>query len=121
MSTFTRFIFPFLVAALVVTVTNSRYSDYIRDRNFPLTVNTLCDVSIEPCFISDCSPDEPDCDTEPYKKVEILRRDAPKCLEEHNCSSFVCPFDAQDCSVSVCDSQSVEEGEKCYETGVTVE
>lgn len=78
-----------------------------------LEVGAPCNPEIEKCFVSDCSSeDDPECDLTPYKKVEILAKEAPSCLEEHSCESFGCN-QIKSCSITYCDNKSKEEGEIC--------
>src|ERR1035437_1576702 len=107
----TTYLLIFLFIILFI-ITGYRYKEYVRDKNFTLEVNTVCDINNEKCFVSDCSADDSECDTTPYKKVEILANQAPKCLEEHNCSSFSCES-RKKCSVTYCNVNSIENGEKC--------
>lgn len=98
----------------VAAVVANRYYHYISQRDFLLDVDVACDPSTEHCFIADCSPEEdPNCDTSPYKYVEILARNAPSCLEEHACDSFSCDPNDATCSITYCDEDTVSEGEQC--------
>jgi hypothetical protein len=66
--------------------------------------------------VSDCSPEEDlECDSSPYKRVEILKSDAPSCLEEHTCDSFSCSG-IENCSITLCSEDELEDGEKCLST-----
>jgi len=102
-----------IIGALLVVVAY-RYEGYVHLRDFTLVVNGPCDPETHNCFVSDCSPDDdPDCDTTPYDKVEITDNQAPACLEEHTCAEFSCPADAEDCSVTYCAADALEDGEAC--------
>lgn len=106
-STKLTIIFIFLSLFVVMVY---RYYDYVFDKNFVLMMNTKCDPSRELCF----STDDPslDFDKGPYKKIEILAKDAPACLEEHTCENFSCAG-IKSCTETFCSSQNITEGEKC--------
>ena len=109
--------FLFLILLITLIVVFYRYQQYVVDKNFILNVNTVCDPNIENCFTADCLPGtDSECDTTPYKKVKILDRYAPKCLEEHNCSSFSCEKYNSNCYVTYCSPDTLENGEKCLES-----
>jgi hypothetical protein len=93
-----------------------RYKDYVIDRNFVLSVNTICDPSSELCFdpVTDYSFND-----FPYKKVEIIAKNAPPCLEEHMCESFSCD-NIDGCTVIYCSEETKWEGELCLENGSSV-
>lgn len=101
-----------IIIACLLLVIAYRYKVYIVDKNFNLTVNTICDPLIEECFNA---PDELSFGQNPYKKVEIMYKFAPKCLEEHNCENFYCPqnLDSSKCKIIYCKEESKNEGEEC--------
>lgn len=106
-----------LVIAALLVVVAYRYDEYVLQRDFTLVVTAPCDTSAHSCFISDCSPaDNPGCVVGPYEKVKILAREAPRCLEEHSCSSFSCTAYAT-CSATFCTSNVLEDGESCAPMG----
>ena len=100
-----------LVILLFLAVMGYRYDEYILKRNFLITVNAVCNPSIESCFVADCETG-PDCDESPYKKVDILAHNTPKCLEEHNCPNFSCA-NISNCEETYCSENTLSEGEKC--------
>ena len=109
-----KYFIYFLILVTLVVIFN-RYQQYVYNKNFILDVNTVCDPTIEQCFISDCTPGTDSCDITPYKKVEILDLYAPKCLEEHSCSIFTCEEKKGDCSITYCSAENTVDGEKCLE------
>jgi len=108
-----KYIFA-IVIILFCLVVGYRYQQYILNKNFTIEVNTSCDPNTEKCFKADCDATSPDCDTATYKKVEILARNAPKCLEEHTCDSFSCDSIAS-CSITYCSTDTLSDGEICTE------
>lgn len=106
-----------LVALFVVIaiIAIHRYEQYVLSRNFLLEVNSSCSPGEGNCFVADCSPqDDPSCDLTPYKKIEILARNAPKCLEEHNCEAFSCKgATSGNCQITYCSDDTREEWERC--------
>ena len=106
----------------VAAVVANRYYHYVDQRDFLLDVDMACDPSTEQCFVSDCSPeDNPNCDTSPYKYVEILASNAPRCLEEHSCDSFSCDPDDTTCSITYCNEETISEGETCTSLSPSIE
>ena len=110
-------IYTLMVFALIVlVVVGYRYKDYILDNNFLLDVHAECGSNEGTCFSPNCSEEgELGCDSVPYKKVEILASEAPKCLEEHACKNFFCSIDQASCNITYCSEESLEEGEECYQ------
>lgn len=107
------FYFGILFALLLLSVAANRYHHYIIREDFHLEANASCDPLQDRCFVSDCSVDDPECNPSPYKKVHVLARNAPKCLEEHTCENFQCaPGDAT-CAITYCDADNLEEWELC--------
>jgi hypothetical protein len=104
-----------LFAVLILTVVGFRYNEYVIHRNFVMDVNAPCDPSTEACFTSSCSPAEDlGCPVGPYKKIEINNADAPRCLENHQCTHFACDGIAS-CTTTYCSSDVLADGESCTE------
>jgi hypothetical protein len=97
---------------IVAIATGARYYSYIIKKDYLLEANTTCDTATGDCFVADCNSDDPDCDLAPYKKVEIVANEAPKCLEEHTCETFSCEG-LEECSLTYCSDETIEEGERC--------
>jgi len=98
---------------LFLIVSLYRFEQYMVNKNFVIDVNTLCDPSTENCFDS---TNDLSFGQNPYKKVEIIARYAPKCLEEHTCESFVCPDNLNnpnDCIITYCSAETKVDGESC--------
>lgn len=113
MNKISKYFFVLVVLSLLCVI-GYRYYDYIYKQNFLLDVNASCDPVKENCFVADCEPG-PDCDQTPYKKVEILAHNAPKCLEEHTCENFSCDGIGS-CNVTYCLADTLSDGEKCLGT-----
>jgi hypothetical protein len=105
----------FFLGLIVLVIVGYRYQQYVINRNFTLLVNTVCDSQTEKCFVMDCVEGEEGCDKTPYKKVELVAKDAPQCLEEHTCTSFSCGK-LENCTVSYCTEDTLEDGEVCAST-----
>ena len=91
-----------------------RYDQYVVKRNFITYAAVPCSAEEGTCFVMDCSPEEDeDCDITPYKKVEVLASEAPKCIEEHMCESFTCPLGSATCTETFCADDTLEDGEAC--------
>jgi hypothetical protein len=107
-----------VIIVLIIGAVWYRYQDYVVNENFILSVSTTCDTTTNNCFVADCSIDEdPECDQTPYSKIEILKRDAPSCLEEHVCENFSCTG-INTCKETFCSDQNLEEGERCLEKSI---
>lgn len=104
----------FIVFVLFVAgIVGYRYYDYVYNQDFLIDVTTACNPAQEQCFISNCSPeDDLSCPGGPYKKVELLAREAPLCLLDHSCVNFACGSDAN-CSITYCSTDLLEDGESC--------
>jgi hypothetical protein len=106
--------FLIFISIIVLFIVGFRYYQYIVNRNFFLSVNTECNPTKEKCFVSDCLPEkDKECDTSPYKKIKILARESPVCLEEHSCKNFSCADNSKQCFIYQCSDSTLEEGEKC--------
>ncbi len=101
----------FTLALVVVTVAY-RYDQYVLHKNYIVNAQAPCDPTTEQCFVSDCTPGDPGCDTSPYEKVTMSAAEAPACLEEHSCDSFSCAGSLS-CSIAYCSDDTLEDGETC--------
>ena len=102
-----------LILALIGGIVWYRYDQYVIAGNFILHADTACDPQKHSCFVLDCIPGEtPDCEIMPYQKVDIIANQAPTCLAEHLCTDFSCA-ESQDCSITYCSNETLEEGEVC--------
>lgn len=102
-----------ILFAILIAIISSA-NRYIFRKDFTFFVSAVCDTEKENCFVSDCNPDEVECDTTPYKKVYIRKIAAPSCLENHTCEVFDC-MENGGCQIEYCANELVEEGEICYE------
>ena len=103
------------ICLLVILITiGYRFYDYVVDKNLILSIYTPCNPSTEECFITDEENAYFDFQLEPYKKVEIVDKYAPICLEEHNCENFVCD-NIESCNITYCSEDTLEEWESCVE------
>lgn len=100
-----------LALLAIVGIAGYRYEQYVLARNFLMEVQVPCDPASEACFALACDSEDEECDTTPYKKVEVLASEAPACAEEHTCEAFTCSGDS--CSETYCAEDTLEEGEQC--------
>jgi len=110
-----------VVVLILLAVVGYRFEQYYVLKNFILEVNTSCDSSTDKCFVMACEAGSSDCDTSHYKKVEIVARDAPKCLEEHSCDNFLCSNGSDKCSITYCSENALSDGETCTKPKVLIE
>ncbi|MCX6755113.1 MAG: hypothetical protein NT068_01040 [Candidatus Nomurabacteria bacterium] len=106
-----------IIPILFLVIFSYRYYQYIIQKNYILEVNTICNSEIENCFdSSDLSFGQ-----NPYKKVRVLDKYAPKCLEEHNCDSFYCPVSLgkDKCEITYCSDETKVDGEGCTNKIIT--
>lgn len=109
-----------LVAGLFLAIA-ARYYSYFVTQDFIIYANVICDTNVEACFVSDCIPGEDlGCDGLPYKKIEILANEAPKCILEHTCETFSCE-NYPSCVVTYCSADVIEDGEACLDPNDQVE
>jgi hypothetical protein len=107
-----KFIYLIILVVLIVGV--YRYYQYIIQKNFLITVNTVCSSIEEDCFYATST--DVNFGQNPYKKVIILKNVSPKCLEEHDCDSFSCANISNDphiCSTTYCSDETKTDGENC--------
>ena len=92
-----------------------RYDQYVVQNNFITYAAVPCSEEEGTCFVMDCTlgVDE-GCDLTPYKKVELLASEAPKCVEEHTCEAFSCVEGSETCTETFCSEETLEDGETCF-------
>ena len=105
--------FNIIILSIIVLVFCYRFYDYRIKENYFIEVNAPCDISTEKCFQSDGTANN---DAGPYKVVDILKKYAPDCLEEHSCQDFTCSVDSKYCTIRYCDVNTNKEGEKCVDS-----
>jgi hypothetical protein len=102
-----------ILIALIFIVGGYRYYQYMVEKNFVLELNVICHPENENCF----SSSDPDINfgQNPYEKVEIIAKYAPKCLEEHTCNDFSClpSLDNGKCKITYCSEAIKVDGEEC--------
>ena len=108
-----RHYFGILMALLTLIAFGTRYFDYVWEKNTLIYVYAACDPTEESCFIVDNEDDAwLEFQLTPYKKVEIVEKYAPVCLEEHTCERFSCN-NLETCEETLCSDDSLEDGESC--------
>ena len=103
------FVFLFCLIAIVVA---NRYEQYVVRENFTLTLTSSCEPASEQCFDPNSAAGIALFEDTPYKKVTIIARNAPPCLEEHTCSDFTCTGIAG-CSITYCSPTNAADDEGC--------
>ena len=103
---------------VICGVVSYRYYDYMVQSNYVLTVQTVCDPSVDKCFVTECDIESgANCDLTPYKKVAVRAAEAPACLAEHSCTNFECvETDMPTCVITYCEKGTLENGEVCLAT-----
>ena len=114
-----NFNYVILIITIIMFLTGGyRYYQYIIKQNYILEINTICDSNISNCFTSS---EDLSFGQNPYEKVNIVERYAPKCLEEHNCNSFSCPLGLSSdlCEITYCSNDTKADGEECINKVIT--
>jgi hypothetical protein len=101
-----------LMGVLVFIAVGTRYADYVWAKNSLLTLYAPCDMASESCFISDEENSWVDLQLEPYKKITVIEKYAPYCLQEHTCERFSCD-EVPSCQQILCSVDNLESGEQC--------
>lgn len=115
MKNYSKHFLTFLTVAVLIVMAHS-FVRYKVERDFVLTGSIACNAESESCFVADCSPDDPECDLTPYKKIQINAKRAPSCLYEHTCEDFVCS-ESNECIQTLCSDETREDGERCLLQG----
>ena len=93
-------------------------------RDYWISFETVCDPTIEKCFVRECTPDDtennPCSDTEAtqeyYKALDMRARSVPQCNESNgDCMALNCVgFPNSECRETLCDdSAELPEGTVC--------
>lgn len=77
-----------------------------------MIIYTPCSPDSELCFVTNEEDAYFEFQTKPYKKIEILDKFAPICLEEHTCENFTC-HNIESCIETHCSDDTLEDGESC--------
>lgn len=101
-----------LIVVVVLATILLRFEQYEVEREYVVYSTAPCDQSEQSCFVWDCDIEDPDCDPTPYLKIEAPAHSLPECLTEASCEDFVCD-ESQNCSISQCSHDTLEEGEIC--------
>jgi hypothetical protein len=88
---------------------------YYLNKNYPVFSLTSCDPHVDSCFIANEGSANFPFAEKPYRKVEVVAKNAPLCLDEHTCTDFTCGAGDSSCIITTCNSDSLEEGGHCVE------
>jgi hypothetical protein len=119
--TLTSKIIMLVSLAVIIFTVWFKFSQYTVQENYILYALITCDPTTHNCFTTDCDPENEECDTSTYKKVEMTANAAPACVKENNCEEFACESDDPNCSETYCSEDTLEEGERCTENTETIE
>ncbi len=88
---------------------------YFLERDFLITDHIPCDPALDSCFVQDCDPEDDECDTEPYKRIEKGAAYITMCPNYliDQCPALSCETDEPNCIVTLCSEETMEEGEVC--------
>lgn len=106
----TKYVLGTILILFSLLVIYRYYQNFIL-KNFIIDVNTSCNPNVESCFATECE-EGAECTIDPYKKVSILSKSAPKCLEEHSCQEFTCT-NLNNCQITYCSDETLSDGEIC--------
>jgi len=112
------FVVFFLLIATSIGVT---YYRYMILHDYMIEGEATCDPYTESCFIYVCDPEadgectgDPVEDTSYYKLVDRNAKNIPLCdPADESCDTSVCLEGESDCSYTLCDPETVAEGEEC--------
>jgi hypothetical protein len=104
---------------VVISAVAWKYYDFVLQANYLVHDVIECDPSLESCFKWDCDTSDPECDVEPYAKIEKLATNI-SCIDGA-CEPLQCEEDEADCSVTYCSMETLEEEEICIQTVVVEE
>lgn len=87
------------------------YHHYFIERDFVVHTTTECDPAAEACFVW-C--EEGECEEEYYKKIDKSAQLIPLCdVYTEECEALTCEPGEVGCEITLCSSETVEEGEMC--------
>lgn len=109
---------------LILLVVSAAYKFYVFviERDYVIAAEVSCDPSEEPCFVWNCSLEDPECDQTPYKYITKNAKNAPVCdpyTEE--CNELVCEAGEPECEYTVCSEETLSEEEFCLYEPITEE
>jgi hypothetical protein len=109
---------------IIFAVFGFKYKQFFLDKDFLFMAQVNCDPATEQCFRVIC---DGECDNSskfifndgsPYKYIELPARNVPQCLVETTCPDFECK-ESDDCSITYCSEETLEDGEECISTTAT--
>lgn len=105
---------------LIVGSIGATYYRYFILRDYMITAQADCDPYTEHCFVYVCDPSAEECtgdpeeDTSYYQNISRNASNIPLCdPADEECEALVCPAGEADCTVMLCDVDTVSEGEVC--------
>ena len=106
---------------LIFAVVGITYHRYLILKDYYIQVEAECDPAREKCFIYECDPSEEggECPEDPEEGISYYKLIKKKAFAIPDCdpASLDCPklFCApeEDCEETLCEEESLEEGEKC--------
>lgn len=106
-------VFLLLIGMLTTTVFVKNFFHYFLEKNYSVDTYTSCNPAEKNCFKLNDDLKGLSFNIQPYYKVSMEARYAPKCLEEHTCVNFKCPAEDESCTVIYCSTDKTEDGESC--------
>ncbi|NCQ06370.1 MAG: hypothetical protein GW815_02300 [Candidatus Moranbacteria bacterium] len=112
------FIVFFLLITSSVLVT---YYRFMVQHDYIIQAEADCDPYTESCFVYVCDPEageectgDPVEDTSYYKLIDRNAKNIPSCdPADETCTALVCPEGEADCSYTLCDPATANDGEVC--------
>lgn len=103
-----------LLVLLLATLAaiGGRFYGYVVAKDFTAYFYGDCDAETSSCFVADCDPADPLCDSTPYTKLAVPFTNTPSCLLEYACEDFSCQ-ETTGCEETFCSDDSLEDGEIC--------
>ncbi len=124
-----RWFFVVFFVAIFLSVGATYYRIFVA-RNYAVTLETVCDPAVSACFARDicetedgvCGEGDTPIETAYYKIVERKASAFPEVcafgsLEDPTCADLSCRSDEADCTETMCDDETVPEGESCVGPG----
>lgn len=104
-----------LLVLVVVAVTAWKYDSFVTRHNFIVHDHIACDPDVESCFIYTCEEGDEECDDTPFKKIEKNAGNITTCPNYYagNCPVLTCLEGEEDCAITLCNEETLEEGEEC--------
>src|SRR3990167_8746068 len=114
-------IFFLVMGLLILGSVAVSYYKYMVKRDYIVQAEAECDPYTEACFVYVCDPEageegtgDPVEDTSYYKLINRNAKNMPLCdPSDETCDALVCPAGEADCSFTLCDPATAEEGAEC--------